>query len=201
MAQAGKPDGDRLVAVVVVIALHLLFWQALQQAVTTPVAPVSADDALQVRWIEPPLPSPRPPARPSPGSGVRAIAPRIPAMAPHDAVTAPEVPGEPSLRRGLSAVFIEQARAASAARAGDLFADDPFADRHANLPGVEADTFRMREPPSIQGALRAVGKLFAGPGYTTDRCPRIRENLNNLSQDGDNELLQEELRRKRAFCD
>lgn len=203
MAGAGKPDGDRLVAAAVVIVLHLLFWRVLQRTVTTPTAATPAAEALQVHWVAPPVPSPRPPtAAPSPVPGTRATAPRKPAASPrHGPMTGPGTGREPSPRRGLSAVFIEQALAASAERAGELFTRDPFADRRANLPGVEADTFRMREPPSLQGALRAVGKLFGGPGYTTDPCPRIRENLNDLSQDGDNALLQEELRRKRAYCD
>lgn len=102
----------------------------------------------------------------------------------------------------LSAVFIEQARQLRAAGddAGAL-RRDALARLAARLPGRQANTFRMRAPPSIRGALRKIGAMAGGPGYTPDPCPRIADNLNALSQDGNNAQLQEELRRKRRLCD
>ncbi|HVI58613.1 MAG TPA: hypothetical protein VM619_07015 [Luteimonas sp.] len=61
----------------------------------------------------------------------------------------------------------------------------------------------MREPRSLQGALRKVGKLFGGAGYDTDPCARIGDNIAGLAngEGAERELLAEELRRKNALCD
>src|SRR5690606_16603494 len=161
--------------------------------------------ALQVTWIEPPLPSPPPPATEIRPDALHTATPRtpaprtpLPAETQVEAHATPPSPGNVSM----SAVFIEQGRELSrAAIYADAFAADPLAHRAARLPGPGTDTFRMRQPTSPERVLRSIGALIAGPGYTTDPCPRVDENIDRLSQSGDSELLQEELRRKRALCD
>src|SRR3546814_16247786 len=59
----------------------------------------------------------------------------------------------------------------------------------------------MRAPPSIRGTLLKIGAMAGGPGYATDPCSRVASNIGELSQLGDSERLQEELRRKRDLCD
>src|SRR3546814_13658817 len=76
--------------------------------------------------------------------------------------------------------------------------DLPLAHKRANLPGPDNERFRMSNPPSIRGTLLKIGAVFGGPSYTTDPCQRVASNIGELSQLGDNALLQEELRRKRA---
>lgn len=58
----------------------------------------------------------------------------------------------------------------------------------------------MREPISPASVVAGIGKLLGGPGYTTDPCPRIRDNIANLATGGPSELLDEELRRDRQLC-
>ena len=104
-------------------------------------------------------------------------------------------------RQSLSAVFIEQgARLLEPSRDSGDFARDPLVHRDARLPGREAQTFRMREPLSPARVLRGIGVVFGGGDYTTDPCPRIRENIAGLGPGGDGTLLQEELRRLKAYC-
>src|SRR3546814_16576287 len=59
----------------------------------------------------------------------------------------------------------------------------------------------MRAPPSIRGTLLKIGAMAGGPGYATDPCSRVASNIGELSQLGDSERLQEELRRKRDLCE
>ena len=204
--QAGKLDGERVVACVVVLGAHLLFWWALTRATAVFVAvDTDADtDALQVTWIDPPPAAPivaavatdatpSPPSRSHPRKPVL-LAPATPASIRDAPDAAP--------RAAMSAVFIEQGRQwieAQADRAG--FARDPLANRSARVPGRQADSFRMRKPISPQAVVNAVGSyLFAPPGYTTDPCAQINANIAGLGPGGDGALLQEELRRKRAYC-
>src|SRR3546814_15817014 len=49
--------------------------------------------------------------------------------------------------------------------------------------------------------LLKIGARAGGPGYATDPCSRVASNIGELSQLGDSERLQEELRRKRDLCD
>ena len=201
----GKVDADRVVAWLVVIGAHALFWWLLTRDASGDATAEGDGDALQLAWIEPPPPLPPPPIpavrTPSPPAATPGPDRRPPPDTRADDAT-PQAT-TPASRMPLSAVFIEQARRLPAAGDdhADAFRADPLAHRAATLPGVQADTFRMRPPPSIRGALLKIGAMAGGPGYTTDPCPRIADNINALSQGGDSPLLQEELRRKRRLCD
>ena len=203
MGWTRRVDFGRVFACVFVVGAHLVFWWVLTRKIVLPVPAGDADDALQVTWIEPP-PAPVPP--PSVAAGRPDAQPpsprRLQPVPVEPADPAVDDAAAPSDRARLGAVFLEQGRQLS--RAGidaDAFAADPLAHRAAKLPGPGRDRFRMREPASPERMLRAVGALLAGPGYTTDPCPRVDDNIDRLSQSGDSELLQEELRRKRALCD
>ncbi len=204
MPRTWTVDHDRLAAGIAVVGAHAAFWWLLTRAAMVPITDDAQDDALQVRWIErpaiaAPVPTvaagaPSPPRRPrGREAGPRATGP---GPAPqHDA---------PATDTPMSAVFIEQGhRLARGLAEGDAATADPFADRPAALPGHAGGTFRMREPPSLQGALRKIGQLVGGPGYSTDPCSRIRDNIAGLAngEGAERELLAEELRRKRALCD
>jgi hypothetical protein len=202
MGRTGKVEFGRVFACVFVIGAHLVFWWMLTRKIALPEPVDEADEALQLTWIEPPKPlvlpspaaapdDPRPAPTPVRKPPVRATTPEAtPAAAP--------VPA-----RSMSAIFIEQARQPSGARDGDdvPFAPDPLAHRRAKLPGAGSDRFRMRAPPSIRGTLLKIGAMAGGPGYATDPCSRVASNIGELSQLGDSERLQEELRRKRDLCD
>ena len=203
MGWTRRVDFGRVFACVFVVGAHLVFWWVLTRKIVLPVPAGDADDALQVTWIEPP-PAPVPPPP------VAAGRPDAQPPSPRRLQPVPVEPADPAVddaaapsdRARLGAVFLEQGRQLSRARIdADAFAADPLAHRAAKLPGPGRDRFRMREPVSPERMLRAVGALLAGPGYTTDPCPRVAENIDRLSQEGDSELLQEELRRKRALCD
>ncbi len=205
MGRTGGVDGDRVFACLCVLGVHLLFWTVLMRISQVPVPVGGQGDALQVTWIEPPVP-PVPPAR-SDVAG-RTTTPlavtRRTDRASNQTKPGIETPrtAAPASNVPLSAVFIEQARRLPApGDDADAFGPDPLAHRPAQLPGVQADTFRMRKPMSTERVLRFIGGLVAGPGYSTDPCPRIAGNIQVLSQEGDSALLQEELRRKRALCD
>lgn len=204
MGRTGEVEAGRVFACLFVLGAHLLFWWVLTLVSRGPAATAGAgtDDALQLIWIEPPAPRPPVPPDaverlPAPGTMPRQTR-RVPALA-----DTPIAQTEASPRDvPLSAVFIEQGRRlAVPAPDSDAFRPDPLAHRAARLPGVQADTFRMRTPMSPERVLRSIGMLLAGPGYTTDPCPRVASNIERLSQDGDSALLQEELRRKRQLCD
>lgn len=205
MAATGTIDRQRVAAWLVVAAVHAgLGWLLLRASIVRVPAGTLGDDALQLTWIEPPSPAdPGTPAdRAAPVRGMGRKPERRVVRAPIEGAAAPVVPQPPAPAAGLSAVFLEQARRLTHAAPGGAVAADPFANRDARLPGHEASAFRMREPRSLQGALRKVGALFGGAGYSTDPCPQIRKNVAALGngEGSERELLQEELRRQRAYC-
>ena len=202
MGRTGEVDFNRVLACVVVVAAHLAFFWVMARKIVLPEPVDDADGALQLTWIERPKPSSLPSLaaasddqRPAP-TPVRK--PPVRATTPEATPAAAPVPA-----RSMSAIFIEQARQPSGTRdGGDApFATDPLAHRRAKLPGAGSDSFRMRAPPSIRGTLLKIGAMTGGPGYATDPCSRVASNIGELSQLGDSELLQEELRRKRDLCD
>ncbi|WP_386743656.1 hypothetical protein [Luteimonas soli] len=203
MGRTGRVDPGHVFACVLTIVAHMFLWWMVARKIVLPSGETGG--ALQVTWIEPSLPSPPPPATEVRPDAMRTSAPHMraprtpsPAEAQVEAHATPPAPG----KAPMSAVFIEQGRELSrAAIDADAFAADPLAHRAARLPGPGTDAFRMREPISAERVLRAIGGLVAGPGYTTDPCARVASNIQQLSQSGDSELLQEELRRKRALCD
>lgn len=81
------------------------------------------------------------------------------------------------------------------------FAADPLRSRRARLPGgTQPARFRMAEPITPARVASAIGQLFGGPG---DPCPRVHRNIAGLltaTSDHDRELLSEELRQYRDYC-
>lgn len=78
------------------------------------------------------------------------------------------------------------------------------ASRIPRLPGgAPGGRFHMREPPSPQRTLQAIGRMLAGPDYTTDPCPRMHDNVHGLLPDTSDEgrrRLAWELREYRERC-
>jgi len=197
MSRTGKVDGERIAAWLAVLGVHLVFWWILTRATSVFVPFGTTVDALQVIWIDPPpVPAPAVASASSPVARNRKL--KAPLAAPPDSVRDAPTAG---VSVPMSAVFIDQGRRWAEARAGDDgFGRDPLAHRDPALPGRRADTFRMRDPVSPQAVLRRIGTVFAGTNYSTDPCPRIRENIAGLAPGGDGERLQEELRRQHAYC-
>lgn len=203
MAHARRSDRTGLTALLGMVAMHsaALWW--LLQTSDLPVEP-PAETALQVVWIERPL-APLPPPSPV------AAPPNAATPAPPSTARA----GTPPRRAALQAVELappasDDTTAATPARslqeqAGDWarrqapavdFMPDPL--RHRPAP-VRGGRFAMRDPLSAEDVVLAVGRLFGGG--PSDPCPRIRDNIANLSDGGDRALIAEELRRLRQFCD
>ncbi len=81
------------------------------------------------------------------------------------------------------------------------FAADPLRSRRARLPGgTQPARFRMAEPITPAQVAGFIGQLFGGQG---DPCPRVHRNIAGLlttTSDHDRELLTEELRQYRDYC-
>lgn len=207
MARARGTVIDRTLALLVAVAVHVVLvctWLSLSRD-TDPIA--RSNDALQVVWIERPLPvaMPVPPTDTAPlpatkTSGTRraieSAATSRPSAAP---AAAPAT--EPLAGRPLSWVFVEQGRALAEAQHGHDFVRNPLVDRQAVRIDVSPERFRMRDPMTPAKVVAAIGILFGGAGYETDPCPRIHRNLGHLITAGrDDPALQEELRRHQRFC-
>lgn len=156
------------------------------------------DSPLQVTWIaSTPAATPAPP--------VVAVAPHAPPAPPSShrpridppVQIGPDPP--PAASRTLSAVFLEQGKAIARAQSEIDFTRNPLTAKPKTLD-VAPSRFRTREPVSVASIANGIGQLFGGPGYTTDPCPRINENIAALGTGGDSELLQEEFRRHKQFC-
>lgn len=187
MSEGIKPHG---IAVFIVLVVHaLLAWVLLHVATPRP----GHDNApLQLRWRLRPLVDDATPRKPTstsslPASGRARAAPAAlaegtPVSA--DAHTGPtNAPPSPEPAPDFLAQAAAWARDSSPASGYDT---DPLRRRQVRLPGGPAgqpERFAMREPLSPQQVIRSIGVLFAGPGYTTDPCPRIRRNADNLLTD------------------
>lgn len=151
----------------------------------------SPSPVLRVRWIEhaqPALPTSPPdahatpapsadPSAPSPDPG-RVARSLDPTQRPPDVAISASTPDY--LAQG--AVW-----AAESAPATD-FQPGLMASRVPRLPGgASGGRFHMREPPSPQRRLQAIGRMLAGPDYTTDPCPRMHDNVHGLLTDTSDE--------------
>lgn len=201
-------DMDRVLAWCCVLVAHLLAWWWLTRPQVVPPPGVEAD-GLDVVWIEPARPvAPMPPAADVPSQ------PAASAMAGvHDdtvdrrteasSASTPiaEAAVDPDSAPSLSAVFIDQGREwAQRQHPPDEFARNPLTHRTVPRAEPRRDRFAMREPVTPASVVASIGKLLGGPDYTTDPCPRIRDNIANLATGGPSELLDEELRRDRQLC-
>lgn len=198
-------DHEQLAVCCLVVVVHAaVLWLLTRQA-----DPHTSRDtsALQVHWIERPrIIVPEPDADPPAPTAARERASILPPRA-EPTRPADERASEPASREAseqpatLSIVVLEQARRWAEAQApiGD-FSRDPLAGRQYLVAGIKADRFRMREAITAAQVVRGIGTLFGGPAYTTDPCPRVRENLANLGTGSEHALVDEEVRRLRRLC-
>lgn len=193
------------VAAIVHALLAALWWMAPDRREDAPPA-----DALQVTWIERPVPrSPPPPVQPEREAAV-APAPRTVRAAPVPVprtrddrrVSVPaSAPATGETSRPLSAVFLEQGSALARNEASHDFRRNPLLDPRPAIAAPPPERIGMKTPLTPARVVAGIGQLFGGPGYTTDPCPRIRRNIGNLRTAGAQDAaLQEELRRHRQFC-
>lgn len=202
MQQTRRFDAGHVAALAVAVLLHAVAgWLVLHARNGRSDASDEAG-ALQVTWIERPASVPSRPPEPATESRRERRAPLredAPAIRQPEAVVHDDAVPKPS--RPLSVVFLEQGRQLARAQAGAHdFVQDPFANRRHALSDAGGGRFRMKEPMSAAKVVAGIGQLFGGAGYETDPCPRIRRNIAALGPGGDSELLQEEFRRQRQFC-
>lgn len=205
MRTARRFDTDHLAALSIALCVHAAIgtWAVLSSR--TGDDAIHAD-ALQVTWIEPTPPvAPPVAATPEPATTPRPANPaaprRIAATAPAASAEAEAMPtATPEPSRPLSAVFIEQGKAVARGDTGTGFTRNPLTATAPTL-GDTSERIRMREAMTAAKVVAGIGQIFGGPGYTTNPCPRIRRNIAALGTGGDSELLQEEVRRHRQFCE
>ena len=203
-------DMDRVLAWCCVLIAHLLAWWWLTRPQVAQPPGVEAD-GLDVVWIEPARQvAPEPPLAdipPQPAASAAATAHdemgdrRSETLTPPSSTSTAEAVVDPDPSPSLSAVFIEHGREWVQRQhpPGD-FARNPLTHRTVPRAEPRRDKFAMREPVSPASVVASIGKLLGGPDYTTDPCPRIRDNITNLAIGGPSELLDEELRRDRQLC-
>ena len=182
-----------------VAAVHAgLFWLLVHQDQRTELRA----GTMRMRLVfvsAPPVAAPEQasPARPRSSSRVPA---RPPARRPVVVLSAPTVEDVGSATAPLAPDLQGPAPPWTRAHAAPSFQADPLRSRRAHLPGGErADAFRMKEPMSPARMLTAIARTFGDK----DPCPNIRSRVSGLlasTSDHDRELLQEELRRDRAYC-
>ena len=76
---------------------------------------------------------------------------------------------------------------------------DPFNRKPMDLPG-QPTRLKIRGRLTLADAVGVVGQLFGGPGYTTDPCPELRKDVNDLSLAGDSAALQDALYYEKRAC-
>lgn len=198
---------NRANAAVIVIVVHGAVTWVLFRTPLPDASDRTGPPALRVRWIERPRPVPPTSSRPAPPTASSYSA-RPPAPETHRRASSPQRSARP-----LSEVpapepapdYLAQgaAWAAKTATAVD-FQPGLTASRVPRLPGGTPDgRFRMRAPPSPQKTLQAIGRMLAGPGYTTDPCPQMHDNVYGLLPDASDDgrrRLAWELREYRERC-
>jgi hypothetical protein len=195
---------DRVLAWCCVLIAHVLalWWLTRPHAATQPGI---ESDGLDVVWVEPARPvAPTPPAdvppQPAP-SATASVQDEVDRRLEAPSISTPTAEAVIDPAPALSAVFIEQGREWERQQhSADDFARNPLTHRTVPRAEPRRDSFAMREPVSPASVVASIGKLLNGPDYTTDPCPRIRDNINNLATGGPSELLDEELRRDRQLC-
>jgi hypothetical protein len=95
---------------------------------------------------------------------------------------------------------MDQVRQAASDQAPLSFTNDPLRNRRAQLPGGDRrGSFRMKEPVSAASIVERIGEAFGNRPV----CPDIQGRIAGLltaTSDRERELLDEELRRDRAYC-
>ena len=195
---------ERRVAAVVAVAVNAGLLALLPWLLRTPAidAPSHASPTVEVRWIRPPVPAVRPPATDMAltlASPVETRRPPRTAVPDIDIVTGVEDDAGATLATAPESIRMNTAPWLQPQRPA-LGAPDPLANRRVDLPGSPGGRFRMREPPSLAGALAAVGRAFGGANYSTDPCPEVRRDIDDLSLQGDSTALRDALAYEQRFC-
>lgn len=213
MQQAWKPERDHLVAAGLAIVVQVFVFGALGSQLLVEVHREHARP-LQLQWIAV-IPAPPPAVRPD-TPAARAPAARANGLPnpsnPPDGATAvstqaPSLPVHPleildaKGSHALTAVYVGQvAQWAEQNPVAIAPGPDPLTRRAAGFSKGPPDRFRMKHQVTPADVAGFVGVLFGGAGYTANPCPEMRRNVNALAQDGDSELLQDELARERSLC-
>ena len=180
-----------------VVAVHAgLFWLLVHQDQRTGLRGGAGTVRMRLVFVSaPPVAAPEqePPARPR-------LSSRPPPRRPVVVLSAPTVEDAGPATAALAPDLQGPAPPWTRVHAAPAFQVDPLRSRRAHLPGGERpDAFRMKEPLSPARMLAVVARTFGDK----DPCPNIRSRVSGLlasTSDHDRELLQEELRRDRAYC-
>lgn len=206
MRDTGNVFAPRLVACVLVVAVHGMLGWLLWRASRLPVSRDGDAAAFEVVYVSrPPRRAPDTGTRPAslPSTQQRRTARHLTLV--HGAANAPAITANPDAplqaQVTTSAVFLQQARDLASARSQPVFAPDPLRRRDDTFPRTAPERFRMRRALEPSGVLAAIGTLVGGPGYRSDPCPQIRRNIaGRLAFGRDDALLQAERERER-LCD
>lgn len=178
------------IAVFVVVVLHALVIALLWRLPATPAAMSDDETGLRTRFLprERPITAPGIPALRVPARATRIRAPRSPVTPSASPATRPAQAVEDALFSATppsAADLLAQGAAwAQAGAPAPDFGRDPLRQRRARLPGGERPgRFVMRHSVTPEQVMAFIGLLFAGPGYDTDPCRRIRSNVEGLKTD------------------
>ena len=201
-----SPEGQsRVLAAVIVIVIHTAVTWVMLRTPTWHAGERAESPTLRVRWIERRRPAPE--TSPRPGSATPPSSSRPPIQSSEVGLSPPPraTTKPPTEAPARAPDYLAQgaAWAAETAPAAD-FRPGLTASRIPRLPGgAPGGRFHMREPPSPQKTLQAIGKMLAGPDYTTDPCPQMHANVHGLLPDTSEEgrrRLAWELREYRERC-
>lgn len=203
MNDTGIVGSDRHWAVVVALVANGALAWALSSLLQPGVRPAPPPEPIQVAWVAAPIPAVPPPTnvptRAGPGADTRP--PPVSVPSPASPPVADSAEANSAEAGTATSPLGEQAREWARRQTEPLFAaPDPLADRRVELPGTPGGRFRMREAPSLAGTLEAVGRVFGGPGYSTDPCPEVHRDVRALALQGDSRQLRDTLAYEKRFC-
>lgn len=179
------------IAALVVVVLHALVIALLWRLPTSPVATSDDETRLHLRFrprdhpiAVPDITLPARTHRAARAQGIRT--PAAPSLAlppvPRPAPITGDAP--PSTSPSAADLLAQGAAWAGEGVPAPDFGRDPLRQRRARLPGGEQPgRFVMRRSVSPEQVVKFIGLLFAGPGYDTDPCRRIRGNVEDLKTD------------------
>lgn len=206
------PVRDRLVAAALAASVQALVLGGLASQLSSPLPPRRVRP-MQVHWIAavpvPPAPAladpPAPDATIRQDAGAAATGDTAAVSNPAAAARvepAPDPVARPARTGGaLTAQYVDQVAQWAARNPGPPPpAPDLLAPRGTGLAAAPPGRFRMRSQLAPADVVGFVGTLFGGADYRPDACPEMRRNVEALAQDGDSELLRDELARERALC-
>lgn len=196
---------DRWIAVAATVVVQWMLFNLLR-SVEPAAGPGMDSTPLRVRYIaraEPPPPSLRTEVRGDPGVRTTGQHPSVLVRRLPDTSARPGT-GEdidPTGEEPLTPLRLELSSAHVPDFSRQVLKGDTRLDRFAAPP----ERIPMRKPLTgkdvIEGAAQILG--FWPPGYTTDPCPRISRNIDELKTDGSaagRERLKQEMARQARYC-